>query len=68
MTRISSIYHRANPDPPEGAEAQRRNREAFAAAWRQRGLLVIYPEDIADDWHRQAAINIANEAYGQRGQ
>ena len=68
MTRISSIYHRANPDPPTGAEAQRRNREVFAAAWHQRGLLVIYPEDIADEWHRQAVINAAAGLYGQRGQ
>jgi hypothetical protein len=67
MTRLtSSIYHRANADPPQGEEARRRNREAYAKAWHQRGLVVIDPADVLDDWTRQAIENEANRQYGQR--
>lgn len=69
MTRlISSIYHKANAEPPKGAEAKRRNRDACAEAWQLYGLAVIDPTEIEDDWTRQAIINVAENLYGKRGQ
>jgi poly(3-hydroxybutyrate) depolymerase len=67
MARISSIDHRANAEPPTGTEAERRNLEAFTEAWQRRGLVVIYPDQITDDWERQTVINVANAKYGKRG-
>jgi hypothetical protein len=36
------------------------------AAWRTQGMVVLRPEDIRDDWARQALINEANRLYGRR--
>jgi hypothetical protein len=36
------------------------------AAWRQQGVIMLRPEDIRDDWTRQALINEANRLYGRR--
>jgi hypothetical protein len=36
------------------------------AAWRVQGVVVLRPEDVRDDWTRQALINEANRLYGQR--
>jgi hypothetical protein len=36
------------------------------AAWRTQGLVVLRPEDVRDDWIRQALINEANRLYGRR--
>jgi hypothetical protein len=36
------------------------------AAWRQQGLVVLRPEDVRDDWARQALVNEANRLYGRR--
>ena len=36
------------------------------AAWRQQGVVVLRPEDVRDDWTRQALINEANRLYGRR--
>jgi hypothetical protein len=36
------------------------------AAWRTQGLVVLRPEDVRDDWVRQALINEANRLYGRR--
>jgi hypothetical protein len=36
------------------------------AAWRTQGVVVLRPEDICDDWIRQALINEANRLYGRR--
>lgn len=64
---ISRIYHMKNDDPPQGAEADRRNREARSEAWHKLGVAVIDPEDINDDWERQLVINIADKQFGRRG-
>ena len=37
------------------------------AAWRAQGVIMIRPEDVRDDWTRQALINEANRLYGRRG-
>jgi hypothetical protein len=36
------------------------------AAWGSQGVVVLRPEDIRDDWTRQALINEANRLYGRR--
>jgi hypothetical protein len=36
------------------------------AAWRAQGVVVLRPEDVRDDWTRQALINEANRRYGRR--
>jgi len=36
------------------------------AAWRSQGVVVLRPDDIRDDWTRQALINEANRLYGHR--
>ena len=36
------------------------------AAWRQQGVIMFRPEDVRDDWTRQALINEANRLYGRR--
>ena len=36
------------------------------AAWRWQGVVVLRPEDVRDDWTRQALINEANRLYGAR--
>lgn len=66
MSGVSRIYSMANAEPPKGAEAERRNREAFAKAWHDMGLIVVRPEDITDDWTRQAFINEADKQHGKR--
>ena len=35
------------------------------AAGRSRGVVVLRPEDVRDDWTRQALINEANRLYGR---
>ena len=37
------------------------------AAWRQRGVIMLRPEDVRDDWTRQALVNEANRLYGRPG-
>lgn len=36
------------------------------AAWRTQGVVVLRPEDVRDEWTRQALINEANRLYGRR--
>jgi hypothetical protein len=36
------------------------------AAWRQQGVIMLRPEEVRDDWIRQALINEANRLYGHR--
>ena len=36
------------------------------AAWRQQGVIMLRPEDVRDDWTRQALVNEANRLYGRR--
>jgi hypothetical protein len=46
--------------PAEDLIAMRR------AAWLKQGVVVLRPEDVLDDWMRQALINEANRLYGPR--
>ena len=36
------------------------------AAWRQQGVIMLRPDDVRDDWARQALVNEANRLYGRR--
>jgi hypothetical protein len=36
------------------------------AAWCHQGVVVLRPEDVRDEWARQALINEANRLYGRR--
>lgn len=35
-------------------------------AWRERGIVILWPEKIRDDWDRQHVLNIATGLYGKR--
>jgi hypothetical protein len=51
------------------ARAALRDEDLLAmrrAAWRHQGVVVLRPEDVRDDWSRQALINEANRLYGRR--
>ena len=68
MTRlVSRVYEMGRGDPPCGAEADRRNREFRAEAWRKLGVAVIDPEDVKNDYERLLVIRLAEERYGRRG-
>ena len=49
--------------PPMETEQLRRMR---AAAWHGQGVVVIRPEEVEDDWIRQAIVNEADRLYGKR--
>ena len=36
------------------------------AAWRKQGVIMLRPEEVRDDWTRQAVVNEANRLYGGR--
>ena len=36
------------------------------ATWRQQGVIMLRPEEICDDWTRQAPVNEADRLYGRR--
>jgi hypothetical protein len=36
------------------------------AAWRHQGVIMLRPQDVRDDWTRQALVNEANRLYGRR--
>jgi hypothetical protein len=49
-----------SPSPEAELVAMRRT------AWRYQGVVVLRPEEVSDDWTRQALINEANRLYGRR--
>jgi hypothetical protein len=66
-----------NAKPPETTVACTATAQALApsdedllamrrAAWRSQGVVVLRPDDVRDDWTRQALINEANRLYGRR--
>jgi hypothetical protein len=49
------------------APADAKAMEAMARrAWRERGIVILWPEKISDDWDRQHVLNIASALYGKR--
>ena len=42
--------------------------EAMARrAWQERGIAILWPDKIRDEWDRQHILNIASALYGKRG-
>lgn len=48
------------PTDPKEMEAMARR------AWQERGIVILWPERIKDEWDRQHVRNIANALYGKR--
>lgn len=68
MTRlVSRIYSLGEPERPSAHEVEERANNARRLIWKQAGLAVFDPEDIRDEWFRQAVINEAEKLYGRRG-
>ena len=63
MTGVRSFLSRHQPCEPASADELERMRRA---AWRKQGVVMLRPEDIADDFLRQALINLAVARYGPR--
>ncbi|WP_034851414.1 hypothetical protein [Inquilinus limosus] len=63
MVEPRSFLSRHQPRPPTDPERLQRMR---AEAWHGQGVAVIRPEDVEDDWIRQAIVNEADRLYGKR--
>jgi hypothetical protein len=63
MSEPRSSLSRRRPGPRLETEQLRRLR---AAAWHGQGVVVIRPEEVEDDWIRQAIVNEADRLYGKR--
>jgi hypothetical protein len=48
------------PADPKELEAMARR------AWRDRGIVILWPDKIKDAWDRQHVLNIASDLYGKR--
>ena len=47
--------------------ADAKDMEAMARrAWRERGIVILWPDKIRDEWDRQHVLNIAANLYGKR--
>jgi hypothetical protein len=58
----SSLARSAGRSPSPEAELVAMRR----AAWHGQGVVVLRPEEVRDDWARQALVNEANRLYGRR--
>lgn len=59
----SPLSRIATKEPANEAELADMRRRA----WHQQGIAVIRPQDITDDFARQAIVNTADKLYGKRG-
>ncbi len=51
----------------EATPVDAKELEAMARrAWRERGIVILWPDRIKDAWDRQHVLNIANTFYGKR--
>lgn len=49
------------------APADAKEMEAMAQrVWRERGIAILWPDKIRDEWDRQHILNIASALYGKR--
>ena len=52
---------------PSATPADAKEMEAMARrAWRERGIVILWPDRIKDEWDRQHVLNIAGDLYGKR--
>ena len=63
---ISPIYRLGKADDPTGEIARSNQLDYCAKLWRERSVVVLHPDDIQDDWVRQALENEADKKYGRR--
>lgn len=57
--------HLARYQPDEFASPQE-VRVLAAKAWHEHGIALIRPEDLRNDFDRQAVVNAATKLYGER--
>jgi hypothetical protein len=58
---------RTNPARQAQPPADPKEMEAMARrAWRERGIVILWPDRIKDAWDRQHVLNIVNDLYGRR--
>ena len=58
---------RATVSKPSQPPADPKEMEAMARrAWRERGIVILWPDRIKDAWDRQHVLNIASDLYGKR--
>lgn len=58
---------RISQSRPSSAPADVKEMEAMARrAWRERGIVILWPEKIKNEWDRQHILNIADNLYGKR--
>ena len=63
------IQQNARNAGPKSAQApaDAKEMEAMARrAWRERGIVILWPDKIRDDWDRQHVLNLAHAFYGKR--
>lgn len=48
--------------PPDAKQMEAMARRA----WLERGIVILWPERIANEWDRQHVLNIASGLYGKR--
>jgi hypothetical protein len=63
MRDLRSSLARHMPRSPAEAEQLHRMR---SAVWHGQGIAVLRPDDVGDDWIRQAIVNEADRLYGKR--
>jgi hypothetical protein len=52
---------------PLTTPADAKEMEAMARrVWRERGIIILWPDRIKDEWDRQHVLNIAGDLYGKR--
>ena len=57
----------AGPVPRDAAMPDAKALEEMARrAWCERGIVILWPERIRDDWEHQHLLNLANSFYGPR--
>ena len=58
---------RPSASRPLSAPADPKEMEAMARrVWRERGIVILWPDKIRDEWDRQHVLNIAGDLYGKR--
>ena len=58
---------RTSAPRPLASPADAKEMEAMARrAWHERGIVILWPDRIKDEWDRQHVLNIAGHLYGKR--
>ena len=58
---------RTSMSRPSQPPTDAKEMEAMARrAWRERGVVILWPDRIKDAWDRQHVLNIASDLYGKR--